>query len=441
MASDNKLQQSRPGSQSPPESKATQPPQQKTQDFTFISESATNWSSVSSPRVKLLIPGKKDILLPGDKIINHKNITTFHNALKNLIDSNIKNVIVDVKKIEMMTTFILSYYKGRWVISHYKSKDIGDNIAAVVLKLNKLQNANKHHILKINLKNEDFVNGLIEANQHIFGNEKKYDDHIFVIRANHPAINYTQFNKNNKTFNSAIYILAGIYDGNTFISKAHPKFKDYESLLKLIKPIKLFEPEQKITLSDIKDVGKFYEATTKDIYNYGYAITFHNDYGIFGNNNFIFKTEVARYVHDAFMAKAIKMHINLITAQIDNVIFASIYNSIVNPKSFKHFIDNFCPYYAHIYNYVNEFMQNVSRYIYTYNVKNKQNCIPPIPQQQKIIKFCTYVKQKYPFTNEQQINYEINYKLKLFGLDEKDTFIALYEILSPTIANMLPRGI
>jgi hypothetical protein len=405
-------------------------------DFTLTSTSATAWTDTKKPRAIITIPGKGKISVPGDKIITGENIKVFASALNNLLDMDTKNLVVDVKHIHIMTTYILLYHNGKWVINHYKSKDIGNKDAAIILKNRYVA---KNVLQTETIKNKEFVDVLIENNTHIF-NDKKFQDHMFIIRVNHPSLNYTQFNTENPLFNSIIFVLAGIYNGSTFINKANPKFVEYEKMFKVIKPTKKFEPETKIGIDKIRDIEKFYNEVLEDKAFYGYAITFYNDYGIFGNNNYIIKTKTGRYVHASFINKANTMNIDLIKENMDNIIFTAIYNTIINANSFNYFIKHFCPYYSTVFKYVTSFIETVKRNAYAYNIEGKHNCIPNNTIRSMIVDFYRYAKRIYPANHmitKQQ--YDIELSTMLFYFNEKETFITLYNILSKQLVGLLAR--
>jgi hypothetical protein len=397
--------------------------------------SATNWTTINEKRATITIDGKS-IGLGGDIVITQYNLHIFGDAVKNLPN----DVIIDVRFIEMMTTYILYYDGSRWVISHYGTHDVGDNIATTILKIDKVDEKFKQ--TKIFLTNNDFMNVFIKKNNHIFDN-KQYQDHVFTIRVNHPALNYTQHSKNSKTFNSAIYVLAGVHDGKSFISRANPLFQKYEGMFNILKKVKDFTPERKFSISDFKDPQKLFKEISNETNHYGYSFSFFRVGGLFGDNNFIIKTQVGKYLHTGFMSKFANLHIDLVRSQIDNVIFTSIYNSIKNPQWFKRFIDGFCPYYADVFKYVTEFIGRVNKYIFQYNVKKNKNIIPNINQRPKLVTFCEYVNSVFPFNiaPKTESEYIEAYAIKLFEIQPSETYLTLYNILSPTIANMLPRGL
>ena len=88
-------------------------------------------------------------------------------------------------------------------------------------------------------------------------------------------------------------------------------------------------------------------------------------------------------------------------------------------------------------------MDKIINYIFKYNVKKNKNIIPYTPQQKKLVKFCEYVNSVFPtdIAPKTESEYIKNYKIKLFEIQPSETYLALYNILSPTIANMLPRGL
>ena len=417
---------------------------------TFKTCSSTAFNNINAPRVVILNNDNKSVNIPGDKIINPSNIELFIKSLKQLVDSN-KNgyafnpknpissnsCIINIKKIESMTTYLIIRENNKWIVCHYKTKNIGENDIAVILSTPD----KKSKPIPYKIKNSDLTNEFININKHIFDDEKYYN-HIFTIRINHPSLNYTQFDKTKPYFRYFICLLAGIHDGNTYISKANPRFTEYERKFKSIKSLDLFEPERKFSLADFKDPYALMSSIYAETSHYGYSITFHNDLDIFGGNNFIFKTKVGDYIHKSWVSKPIKLNIDMVESNIDNVIFMSVYNSIMKPIDFDEFINNFCPYYKQSFIFVSKFMKYVNSCIYEYVVEGKKNCFPKDlkePLLQKVTLFCNYVKTKTINKFNSKKNFMEYYQIQMFSICERETFISLYFILSEQVMKLLPR--